>query len=422
MADNFGDNLIRICFEAILRIVLSNLAVNDYNIKVMHLKSIDEKLVASSDIIFFAGGGLFGFSYLNLFDYTEKIVEIADKKKIPVIFSSMGINNMDATPESEKRIEKLLNKSCVRAFSGRENIDFFKKYVHSNTQYVPQLVADPAVWVRDIYSRYLTTSRDKIVGINVVRGGLFKDNGNVWNIDEEMAYLNGLKELLDKAHIKYRFYTNGSVLDNNALRYFAKTYQISEESLIFPHSTREFIETVGKFKAVIAIRMHSAIVSYSLGIPSICLVWNEKIPHFYQNIGYEDRALPLSQWTCENVYESLQKLLNDKKYHTNEKYLMTTYEYLFHAVSKVIDKKVEMFSQEEIAKRLQEQGVSPQEDLINYRLKCDRSEYHYVACFEQNRELKTQNKKLKEKNSELEKQLKKINSMFIVRCYRKIFK
>ena len=69
--DNFGDNLIKICFESLLKVVLKNLhlAENDYEINKMPLKRIDRALVTGSDVIFFAGGGLFGLSYLNFFDY-----------------------------------------------------------------------------------------------------------------------------------------------------------------------------------------------------------------------------------------------------------------------------------------------------------------------------------------------------------------
>ena len=60
--DNFGDNLIRICFENLLKVVLKNHHIKDYTINRMNLKDIDNNLLISSDIIFFAGGGLFGLS------------------------------------------------------------------------------------------------------------------------------------------------------------------------------------------------------------------------------------------------------------------------------------------------------------------------------------------------------------------------
>lgn len=45
--------------------------------------------------------------------------------------------------------------------------------------------------------------------------------------------------------------------------------------------------------------MHSSIISYALDVPSVNLVWNDKIPFFYQNIGYPDRAISIEDWNAE---------------------------------------------------------------------------------------------------------------------------
>lgn len=65
--DNFGDNLIRICFESLFKVVLKNLNIDlsECEIRKMALKKVDADLVCDSDVIIFAGGGLFGLSYLN---------------------------------------------------------------------------------------------------------------------------------------------------------------------------------------------------------------------------------------------------------------------------------------------------------------------------------------------------------------------
>ena len=56
--DNFGDNLIRICFEKLLRAALINLGVDlaEVELAKMSLKTTDRELIRSSDLLFFAGG------------------------------------------------------------------------------------------------------------------------------------------------------------------------------------------------------------------------------------------------------------------------------------------------------------------------------------------------------------------------------
>ena len=68
--DNFGDNLIRICFEKLLRTALKNLGVDPDSVELakMSLKSIEKDAICSSDLVFFAGGGLFGINYMHYYD------------------------------------------------------------------------------------------------------------------------------------------------------------------------------------------------------------------------------------------------------------------------------------------------------------------------------------------------------------------
>ena len=153
--DNFGDNLIRISFESILKVVLKNLKVDNYEINKMHLKSVNHELICNSDVIFFAGGGLFGLSYLNFFDYLNEITELADEHNIPVIFSSMGINNMSATKETEQLLINVLKRKCIKAVSVRENLKLFKKYAGKNSHLVIEEACDPAVWSKYIYKNEL---------------------------------------------------------------------------------------------------------------------------------------------------------------------------------------------------------------------------------------------------------------------------
>jgi len=121
----YGDNLIRICFESLLKIVLKNHSISDYTISRMNLKNVDNDLLISSDIIFFAGGGLFGLSYLNFYQYLDKITQIANEHHIPVIFSSMGVNNMDITSETEDKLVNILKRKCIKAVSVREYEVYF---------------------------------------------------------------------------------------------------------------------------------------------------------------------------------------------------------------------------------------------------------------------------------------------------------
>lgn len=385
--DNFGDNLIKICFESLLKTVLKNLqlAENEYEINKMPLKNIDKGLVVGSDVIFFAGGGLFGLSYLNFFEYLDEITKLADEHNIPVVFSSIGINNMDATAENEELLKTILKRKCIASVSVRENLNLFQKYAEG-CGFEIEKVCDPAVWTKYVYDIDPQKKSD-VIGINVVRGGLFRDNKKSWGMTDEFKYLFELKHLLDEIHLDYVFYTNGSVLDNNTLRYFAREYNIPKHQVVYPHTTKDLVDTVSGFRAVVTFRMHSSIIAYSFGIPSVALVWNEKIPFFYQNINHPDWAFEFGRWDGKTVFQKLEPLLGaGKSFEPDRDYLMSVYLYLYKTLFNLLEKNREIASDgiydfDTVTKVLAENAQSIDEEVFDLRFKMEKAEKQYLARF-----------------------------------------
>ncbi len=419
--DNFGDNLIRICFEQLLRVVLKNLGKDEDEIHInrMPLKQIDRDLISESDVIYFAGGGLFGLSYLSFFAYLDEITRMAEERNIPVIFSSVGINNMDATEETEHKLVEILERRCIAAVSVRENLELFKSYA-KNATFTIEAVADPVTWAKFVYGKVIENiPKQKVVGINVVRGGLFGDNERHWKFAQEIAYLNALKEQLDAAGLSYKFFTNGSFLDNNALKYYAREHQIPAEQVILPNCSRDLVEAVAGFDFVAAIRMHATIVSYALEVPCVNLVWNDKIPFFYQNIGMPDRAIELADLQVEEIVSRIQK--EDGSFAHDKNYLMTLYDYLYRVTANVIEADGtdrEKYDFAQICKILEETEDVRQNDAYDFRLKLDKGQEMYLARFTEVKELKKEIKNLKKKLEKRTKELERLNALFVVRAYK----
>lgn len=447
--DNFGDMLIRICFDRLLTVAMKNLGYSDgdYVIDNMHIKEIDEEKIASADLILFSGGAMFGFNNLGSFDAIDAITAIAEKKGIPVVFSSLGINNMHADEESGARLNAILTRKCVRAMSVRESVDAFTPFTEGCGFEVVS-VCDPAVWTKHIYRNEIMeikrAKKRRTVGLNVVRGGLFKANGKKWTLDDEAAYFKGLVKLFDEKGIDYRFFTNGSVLDNNSMAYIAKQIGVSDDKLISPDSTREVVRAIAGFDTVLAIRMHSAIISYALDIPSLDIVWNEKIPYFYKNIGYPDRALEMEFCTPEVVLRMTQDLLEDRGFKADESYLMSLYDFLYKTLGTILKKPADSaysFADVSHLMSMQESGIT--DDVTDYRTKIRRGRYCYQTLFNSDMERRAQIRSLKKEVKEMKKladeykekyeelaaqteedrkKLFRINHFFPVRVYHKLFK
>lgn len=411
--DNYGDMLIRTCFSQLTEVVLQNLNIGDYTLDVMPLKEPDAEKIRSADLIVFAGGGLFGLSYLNFANFVEQILDEADAHDIPVIFSSLGINNMDATQENEKRLTAILQRPCIKAMSVRENLSVFEHYTPERT-YAITPVCDPVFWAAPIYDRdiagILTAKRDRtrpVVGVNLVRGGLFKDNGIDWALTKEENYLYALSQLLEENDIDYRFFTNGSTWDINTMRHFEKKYKIPREKLIFSETSRELVQAIAGFDAVVAIRMHASIIAYALSVPSVNFVWNPKIPYMYEKIGYPRRAVSADNWSAEKTAQMTEEMLSEPEYHPDPAVLMTLYRFLYDSYASVLSpaSPAEMFAYETVCERLRGMTVPAAEDTIDMRTKLKRAENRYYALFMSDDKKKGEIRRLKKDTEALQKEV-----------------
>lgn len=447
--DNFGDMLVRVCFDRLLIVAMKNLGFDERELSVenMHIKEIDAEKVAGADLILFSGGAMFGFNNLGSFDAIDTVTSIADEKNIPVVFSSMGMNHINANEESENRLNAILRRKCVKAMSVRESTEIFAPYA-DGCSYEIVSVCDPAVWSKHVYRKEVQEVRNakqgKVVGLNIVRGGLFKANGKKWTLDTEEQFIKNLIALYDEKGIDYRLYTNGSILDCNSMGYIARRIGVPDEKVICPDSARELVRAIAGFDAMIAIRMHSGIVSYALDVPSIDLVWNDKIPHFYNSIGYPDRAVELQYCTPEVILRMTEELLADSGFKADEEYLMTLYRFLYTTLGNILKKSADDpygFAEISHLMGMQESGIT--DDVMDYRTKLHRAHYCYRALFdadmERRRQLRSLKKQVKQLSDQLEEykqkyegleqeseqtrqELGKINRFLPMRIYRKLFK
>ena len=187
--------------------------------------------------------------------------------------------------------------------------------------------------------------------------------------------------------------------------------------------------------------MHSSIISYALSIPSVNLIWNDKIPFFYHNIGYPDRAVELSEWNGGHVFDLLQSV-KDVPYTLNEDYLMSLYCYLYRVMNRLCQagaEETDIYDFKQVKAVLSQGAVSPEEDMLDQRLKIEKCEKHYLSRF---KEIKQNDADLKRQKKELDKAVraleKKTNeaqrlrsaldrlsflpSVFLLRLGRKVFK
>lgn len=408
--DNFGDVLIRVSFLALLDVALENhgLTSEDYELVPLSLKGFEESQLEGCDAIFFAGGGLFGQSYLGFYEHMDRITTAAETRGIPVVFSSMGLNNMGADDGRVDAIAHIVNKRCVRALAVRENLPLFQE-VSRGAQFEVRQVADPAVWTKYVYG-LTDVVPDGTIGINVVRGGLFKANNRRWGLSHEMDYLADLVSHAQSRGLTPKLYTNGSLGDNYVLQFFAEKHGIPDEQVIRPQTTREVVQAISARSKIASIRMHSSIIAYSFGIPTAALEWNDKLPHFYEAIGHPERVLPFDRWDAEQTFQILDQASPAPEEDPNYvDYLMSTYAYIHEALGAHVlgsDATSQRYDFPSVADSLVARSGLVDSDEFDLRHKLGKAENSYFKQFTAGRrnraKLSALNKQVDALSSEVE--------------------
>ena len=391
-SSNFGDQIIEACTRNLLTSVLGQLNIKRYVLESEDLSGIDSESIPSFNIIVFGGGGLIKYERQEFHERIPAIVNIAERHKIPVIFAGVGVESFDSSDERCIRLKRALNSDCIVQITTRDDLESLKLYI-TNEEIKTAKVLDSALFTKYIYNKEKKANSQRI-GLNVVRSSLFRAYGKSWDEDDEVEFWKGVVSLLEDKGLPYTFFTNGLFSDEMFIRRLQKELTLDDEQVMFGINDQDMlIDAISSFRGVIAFRLHASVISYSLGIPSVGLIWNDKVSFFYKSINYPNRALPFSLWKPEEVVAALESALVegiDSKEGISPS-LQDTYESLYEGVKdalqvlvqyKLISLKTPESSKPDYAQALDdligsEKKLKPEERYERAALKLNEMGKHY---------------------------------------------
>ncbi|MEZ9490195.1 polysaccharide pyruvyl transferase family protein [Vibrio breoganii] len=241
-----------------------------------------ESILNGLDAVIFTGGGFLKFKNQGLNYYVEQIVEICERKNIPVMFCGVGIEGFDLNDKRCLKLKNTLKSKCIKSVTTRDFIEILNDdYLTDSTVHSAQ-VGDPAFWTPECYNINRTSNHERLIGINVIRGNIYRDYGNKLTYDQlKQIYKDLLVKLEDKGE-NWVLFSNGMEADQVFGKEILNELGMSIESNLLsePNSPRELVEMVSKFDIIFGARMHACISAYALDIPVVGLIWNEKTSRF----------------------------------------------------------------------------------------------------------------------------------------------
>lgn len=269
-----------------------------------------KRILKRNSKVIFAGGGLIKFSREDLWNPIYSIITYCQRKRIPVYFNAVGVEGYDENNFYSQLLKYSLNKSCVKKITTRDDTDSLKKYVKNKNKI--GIVGDPALWAKETYN-VADVEKTDIIGVGIIRGKIFTDYGVDFSEDKIIdCYANIISKLQEKGY-KWQMFCNGVKGDYNIGKKILEKLNLpdSEEYLAKrPKKAIDLVKQIYSYRATISARLHANIIAVSYGIPTIGIVWNNKLKLFGKIIGCPERFIEKEEFSdADFVVSSMERAI-----------------------------------------------------------------------------------------------------------------
>lgn len=309
---NLGDAVIADNAAFLIQKALSRRLRKQTRILKYNIQSGDRLPLTAADAIIFAGGGLIKFRQEHFYENVIHILEEADTLQIPVFLNAVGVEGYDEEDERCQRLKAALQLSCVKGITCRDDIDTLQKdYLPEST--IPiSAVPDVAVFSKSVYAGQLQKKpkrQQPLIGLGITREQLFSDYGNEEiNKDYLLQFWKDVTQLLEEKGYAWRVFTNGlnrdEVFATKVLDFIGHGERIPA-----PAEPWQLAQTIQQFDGIIAGRMHTHILAFTLGVPSVGFIWNEKVRFWSSRVGTPERFVSPEELQAEAVVSRLEAAL-----------------------------------------------------------------------------------------------------------------
>lgn len=325
---NLGDVVINDSTEYLIHAIFREINFRNYTLVSIDMTEEDYSHIEGSDLIIFVGGGILKYKYQKFYYYIDKITRMAEMNNIPVIFNAVGVEDYDESNANCKLLQEAINRKCVKQITTRDDLELLQsKYLYNGN--ISCKVADPAVWTSDVFKVQKKVNTN-LIGLGVIREGIFKSNGINVGFDELVILWKNVIDELESQNIKWEVFTTGWPSDMkfaiNFMKAIGRECDILKHVRPEPKSAKELVNNISRYKSIIAGRLHANIIAYSLNIPAIGLVWNDKCRFWGENIGFPQRYFESNNLDGRLIVkECIDAMQNGYKEYTREPYKMSVY-------------------------------------------------------------------------------------------------
>ncbi len=265
--------------------------------KYKKIKDYYKDKLDGADVLLIPGGGLVEYSSWRDYYYLMEMLEdICSKRNIPILINSIGYVENENPKRWIHRWKKVLNHPCVKFFTCRDNLAFFRE-LNPNVQQIPCV----ACLAAELFNIERDENSNKI-GIGLMRPDAYDDYGNDFSKDFLIDYYKQVVNVFLDDGFEVVLFSNGVVRDHSFGKLLIQAINKEDVSIYErPKTVEAFLRQVASFKGILTVRTHSAYAAYSLNIPAVMIFfgkrgWQGKSHEFMKMMGKDENAV-----ACDDV-------------------------------------------------------------------------------------------------------------------------
>lgn len=259
------------------------------------------------------GGQLLMDNDLSFLLRIRELIRIAHEMDIDVVFHACGVGRKWSRM-GLNLLRESLSDEIVSRVSVRDNGS-----LNTLLALLPRLkcecrvAMDPALIAAEAYSIQLTSGA-RTIGLGITAPHTIKKHVAISAKQIKQFWIE-LAIKLSHQQQPFNFFTNGSPDDHAFAEDIFSNLRGSEIALQAgildrARSPRELVAQVAQFRAVVAHRLHANIIAYSLQIPSVGLVWDQKVSEFGSMIGRQRFFVDIDQLEADVICQRLREAIN----------------------------------------------------------------------------------------------------------------
>jgi len=244
-------------------------------------------------LIVVGGGQLLMDNSLSFPLKISAFVKLAQKNGTDVYFWGCGVSKLWSR-SAKKLFCEALHSATVKSIylRGQRDCTHLAKHCPGITTKL-NASHDSALWAAEAFGAS-RNEKSRIYGLGVIAPNVLRRAGVSNRFSEVRSALQAWEQIavvLYDYGKEFLFFTNGAPEDfafaELAAKQVGNRLGVPSTDLLLgrPRDGAELVSQISAFRAIVAHRLHANIIAYSLGVPSVGLIWDEKVRWFGETTG-----------------------------------------------------------------------------------------------------------------------------------------